>query len=217
MPDPNPYRPVRIKVFIDYWNFQLLMNDSQKKDRISIDWQNVGEWLAKEASATAKKTDYSYEGTNIYTSHNPKKEADSYYKWVRNWLNKQPGIQAYCLERQTKQAPACPVCHKPVDNCPHCRGAMIGTIEKGVDTLIVTDMIRLAWEDAYDIAVLASSDRDLIPGVKFLDAKGKKVVQAGFPPIGSDLAQACWASFAIPPKAKEVIRPERPAVTKAGR
>ena len=56
-------------------------------------------------------------------------------------------------------------------------------------------MIRLAWEDAYDIAVLVSSDSDFVPVVEFLDLRGKKVVQAGFPPVGSHLAKACWASF----------------------
>ncbi|MEX2230053.1 MAG: NYN domain-containing protein [Dehalococcoidia bacterium] len=69
------------------------------------------------------------------------------------------------------------------------------TEEKGVDTAIVTDMIRLAWEDAYDIAVLVSSDRDFIPAVQFLDDRGFKVVQAAFPPKGADLARACWGSF----------------------
>jgi uncharacterized LabA/DUF88 family protein len=66
-----------------------------------------------------------------------------------------------------------------------------------VDTLIATDMIRLAWEDAYDVAVLATSDSDLVPAVKFLDLKGRKVIQAGFLPIGRDLATACWASFDV--------------------
>jgi uncharacterized LabA/DUF88 family protein len=83
---------------------------------------------------------------------------------------------------------------------------MVSSGEKGVDTLIVTDMIRLAWENAYDMAVLASSDRDLIPAVKYLDQKGKKVVHAGFREIGSDLARSSWASFDISPKIAEIIR-----------
>jgi uncharacterized LabA/DUF88 family protein len=70
-----------------------------------------------------------------------------------------------------------------------------GTVEKGVDTAIVTDMIRLAWESAYHIAVLASSDADLVPAVRFLDSKGLKIIQAGFPPSGVHLATSCWASF----------------------
>ena len=57
--------------------------------------------------------------------------------------------------------------------------------EKGVDTAIATDMIRLAWEKAYDVAVLASSDGDLVPAVEFLDLKGARIIQAGFYPRGS--------------------------------
>lgn len=81
--------------------------------------------------------------------------------------------------------------------------------EKGVDTLIATDMIRLAWEEAYDVAVLASLDSDLKPAVEFLNLKGRKVVQAGFPPSGVDLATACWASFDVFPNRKEIERPAK--------
>ncbi len=35
---------------------------------------------------------------------------------------------------------------------------MIRTVEKGIDTAIVTDMISLAWANAWDVAVLVSSD-----------------------------------------------------------
>lgn len=68
-------------------------------------------------------------------------------------------------------------------------------------------MIRLAWERAYDLAVLATSDADLIPAVEFLRLKAQKVVQAGFPPHGSDLATACWASFDIGKDRAEILRP----------
>jgi uncharacterized LabA/DUF88 family protein len=70
-------------------------------------------------------------------------------------------------------------------------------VEKGVDTAIVTDMVRLAWEGAYDVGVLASLDGDLVPAVKYLDTKGLKIIQAGFPPSGVDLATSCWASFDV--------------------
>jgi uncharacterized LabA/DUF88 family protein len=76
-------------------------------------------------------------------------------------------------------------------------GSMAGTVEKGIDTAIVTDMIKLAWADSYDIAVLVSADRDFIPAVEFLGSKGLKVVHAGFPPTGMELARNCWASFDV--------------------
>ena len=84
---------------------------------------------------------------------------------------------------------------------------MIATLEKGVDTLIATDMIRLAWEDGYDLAVLVSSDGDLVPAVEFLNQKARTVVQAGFPPRGVDLATSCWASFDVFPMRHEISRP----------
>jgi len=40
--------------------------------------------------------------------------------------------------------------------------------EKGVDTAIVTDLLSLASEDAYDVAVLLSSDADHIPAVEWV-------------------------------------------------
>ena len=74
---------------------------------------------------------------------------------------------------------------------------MAGTIEKGVDTAIATDMIRLAWEQAYDVGVLASADADLVPAVEFLDMKGFRILQAGFPPHGSHLSRSCWATIDV--------------------
>ncbi len=80
------------------------------------------------------------------------------------------------------------------------------TIEKGVDTLVATDLIRFAWEDAYDLAILASSDADLVPAVEFLRLRARKVIQAGFPPVGAALATACWASFDVFQDREEIRR-----------
>jgi hypothetical protein len=55
----------------------------------------------------------------------------------------------------------------------------------------------LHWEDANDIAVLASPGADLVPAVRFLDQKGRKIIQAGLPPSGVQLATTRWASFDI--------------------
>jgi uncharacterized LabA/DUF88 family protein len=74
---------------------------------------------------------------------------------------------------------------------------MRGTQEKGVDTAIATDMIKLAWANSYDVAVIVSSDRDFVPVAEFLQTRGLKVVHAAFPPKGSELSQKCWASFDV--------------------
>ena len=75
---------------------------------------------------------------------------------------------------------------------------MRGTEEKGIDVRIATDMIKLAWADNYDAAVLVSSDKDFIPVVQFLETRGIKVLHANFPPKGSHLTQACWDSIDVP-------------------
>jgi len=83
---------------------------------------------------------------------------------------------------------------------------MRGTHEKGVDTLIVTDMIRLAWENAYDVGILASTDTDFVPVVQFLQAKGIKIIHATFPPLGSHLTQVSWSSISIPSILEQLSR-----------
>ena len=80
------------------------------------------------------------------------------------------------------------------------------TEEKGVDVAIATDMIKLAWEDVYDWAVLVSSDRDFVPAVEFLNAKGRKVLHAGFPPgvvIWRPSAGGRWTCARICPVSSE--------------
>jgi uncharacterized LabA/DUF88 family protein len=180
--------------------------------RFEVDWLGLGPWLVRKACERIQITDYSFDGINIYTSYNPgTQEGKRFNQWTKNILSKGTGVSVECIERKPKNFPQCPVCHQEIRNCPHtgCGATMISTVEKGVDTLIATDMIRLAWEDAYDFAVLSTMDRDLVPAVKFLKQKGRKVIHAGFPPLGTDLASACWASFDVYRDRKEIKRPPK--------
>jgi len=207
----------RVRVFVDYWNFQITMNEKEgaaigaSNHKFSIDWIKLGPWLAQKACKIGGITNHIFDGVIIYASYNPKtEEGGKFSRWINTFLNRQPGIHVECFERRPKAPPKCPICHREIPNCPHCKGKIIATAEKGVDTLIATDMIRLAWEEAYDLAVLASSDGDLVPAVKFLESKAYKVIQAGFPPKGVDLATACWASFDVYQDREEIRRPPSP-------
>jgi len=53
--------------------------------------------------------------------------------------------------------------------------ALGGAVEKKVDIKIAIDVISLAYEDAYDTAVLVSGDGDFIPVVKKVRELNKKV------------------------------------------
>ncbi|HEV8240059.1 MAG TPA: NYN domain-containing protein [Thermoanaerobaculia bacterium] len=208
-PPPTPATAInglaRVRVFVDYWNFQLSLNEVTGDPKFGVNWKTLGAWLSQKAAALVGVPSHSYDGCIIYTSYHPSTD-QNYHRWATTWLNAQPGVTVNCLERRAKAAPKCPACHRPIVDCPHCTLPIKATVEKGVDTMIATDMIRLAWEQAYDIAVLATQDADLVPAVQFLNLKGRKVVHAGFPPKGRHLAAACWASFDVGKDAAQIRR-----------
>ena len=204
--EPPRVTSMRIAVFIDYWNLQLTLNKilTEKNGvddyRAKIDWKNVGNLFSTEANTVlgSPQSGFSYEGSYIYTSFNPSTaEGKRFRGWATGWLDRQPGINVHAKERKPKSLPICSSCHEQIDTCPHCSAKMVNTAEKGVDTLLVTDLIRLAVSNSYDAAVIASSDSDMVPAVEFVATLGKKVIQAGFPPKGVDLATQCWGSFDI--------------------
>lgn len=68
----------RVKVFVDYWNLQLSMNQRETAvsgnpdPKVKIDWRSLGAWLAKKAAEVAGLgVGFAYEGINIYASYNP--------------------------------------------------------------------------------------------------------------------------------------------------
>jgi len=53
--------------------------------------------------------------------------------------------------------------------------------EKGIDVMLATDLIVGAVEDVYDIAIIISSDADLIPAIKWVrETKNKQIIYIGF-------------------------------------
>jgi len=191
----------RVRIFVDFWNLQLTMNQRVARETgergFQFDWSKLPLWLTARAAELCGSPPFRYEGMHVYASFDPRANDQRFKNWIEMWLNRQPGLQVVLKERRPKDAPSCPACHTAIGNCPSCGSGLKRSQEKGVDTAIVTDMIRLAWEQSYDIAVLVSSDSDLVPAVEFLELRGRRVIQAGFPPSGSHLATACWASFDI--------------------
>ena len=52
--------------------------------------------------------------------------------------------------------------------------------EKGVDVQIAIDLVIGAVENIFDVAIVVSSDTDLIPAIKYIKSKGKIVEYVGF-------------------------------------
>ncbi|MBI4084405.1 MAG: NYN domain-containing protein [Candidatus Levybacteria bacterium] len=55
-----------------------------------------------------------------------------------------------------------------------------GTREKGVDVKLAVDLTVGAADDLYDVAVLVSSDTDLVPAIKYIQHKKKQIEYVGF-------------------------------------
>ena len=53
-------------------------------------------------------------------------------------------------------------------------------VEKGVDVMLVTDLLHFAWNDLYDVAVLVSGDSDFAYALQAVKNMGKYVEVAYF-------------------------------------
>ena len=76
--------------------------------------------------------------------------------------------------------------------CPHCGKQIRRTVEKGVDTAIVVDLIQGAIDETYDRAVLVSGDADFVPAVEFIQREGTQIIHAHFRNQANQLMNACW-------------------------
>lgn len=186
----------RVHVFADFWNYTL--NAQKVRQNFSTDWKRFPKILTREAVSLVDPGALPiYAGMNVYGSYNTVTEA-RLKNWATSVLDTFPGVNARFKPRtKIKGHPCCPACHKEIPVCPSCSSDMRGTEEKGIDTLMATDLVSLAWEGAYDLAVLVSSDQDFVPAAEYLQSKGIKVIQASFPPNGMLLRQKCWGSIDI--------------------
>jgi hypothetical protein len=63
--------------------------------------------------------------------------------------------------------------------------------EKGVDVQLAVDFVRLALDDEYDLAIVASADSDLVPALEFVRSRfAERVIEAiaWEPNLGCDAA-----------------------------
>lgn len=188
--------PERIAVFVDFWNYEL--STKREMADFKTDWPLMGRVIYSETATmlTPEHGAY-YCGMFVYGSYSSSEA--SLRRWATTVLPSFTGIKSTFVPRRKQVAgPKCPTCHGEVEICPACKGSMRGEKEKGVDTLIATDMIRLAWENLYDSAVLITADEDLAPVVRFLATKGKRVLHGKFPPKGAVLSRDCWGQIRIP-------------------
>jgi uncharacterized LabA/DUF88 family protein len=62
---------------------------------------------------------------------------------------------------------------------------------KGDDVYLATDLIKGAYENLHDVAIIVSGDADFIPAIKLVQKNNKKVINAFFPKSSSYLLRNC--------------------------
>ncbi len=195
----------KVYVFVDFWNFQLGLNRSVNFDKtFKIDWMKLPDVIGEVIQLLLPNDPIFVDEVRVYVSYDPQKDS-SLKRWANDWLATRPRYKVTIKERTKRDKPAyCSKCKTEIPKCPKCGTTLRGSFEKGIDTSIVTDLLKLAWEEAYDIAVIISSDADFAPAAVYLGEKGKKIIAAGFPPLGKTLRQSCWAQIDINSKKEEL-------------
>ena len=84
---------------------------------------------------------------------------------------------------------------------------VIRTIEKGVDTRIVTDLFSGAIDSTFDVALLVSNDSDFCPAIQTIqDRLDKQVIHVGFRRGGDEIRSACWSHILLDGKLSDSLK-----------
>lgn len=145
------YPQEKVAIFIDGAN----MFHASNYLKIKIDYKKLIEILRKDRWLLRA---YFYTGV---PSGNLPKEVYEDFKKQKGFLNE---LQNLGIKVKTM----------PLKKTPE------GFIEKGIDILIATDMVSLAFRNAYDTAILVSGDSDYVPVIEEIQSLGKRVENASF-------------------------------------
>ncbi len=96
------------------------------------------------------------------------------------------------LERAQQNAAFCKDCAPKLKNFLKDAGLQKISKEKGIDIMLVTDMLKGAFQDRYQITLLATGDADYIPAVELVQTLKKEVINLHFYAGSSgELRNAC--------------------------
>jgi len=80
------------------------------------------------------------------------------------------------LEEAKKISNFCDSCKQKMGSFLKNSGLHKLSREKGVDVMLVTDMIRAAYQNKYEVALIFTGDADFVPAVELVQFLGKEVV-----------------------------------------
>lgn len=223
MPDgKNISKDVRACVFVDFWNFQLNWNQrylsSEAKSNgsgVKCDWARIAPVIREESElllklAGAPDAILRITEMRVYASvlrNDPSERRLE--SWLRHRVAAIPNTVVKVRDRRIQEKTCrCRDCGHEVSVCPACLKRLRSAPEKGVDAAIVTDMMSLAWDDAFDVAILVTQDVDYAPAVRRLRGKGFEVINAAWSEGGRELAAACSGHIALDISGNRLVRTE---------
>ncbi len=193
----------RLRIFIDYWNFQLNWNERAGEAR--CDWLALPEALTKVTASMLDGGSVRFDGAHIYASvdhHN-----ENLLNWLETFLERQRGfiVKTARLVRRQRSI-RCPACGLELETCPECGEPYTISSTKGLTTSMVCDIMALAYDRAVDIPLIVSSDTELVPLMRRLLDRGLKVIHAGWRDGGSELSREAWASIDLDAMIPNLVR-----------
>lgn len=206
----------RVRIFVDFWNFQLNWNEYHSavgSGKITyIPWKELPSILVSEVSHGQP---VKFAGAHVYASIDPANPKDKKLnQWLHHTLASYTGYSIDVRERRPRKAIRCQEenCKAVIATCPACKSPLRGTVEKGVDAAIITDLISMAFDDNYDLGVLISGDADHAPAVQYIQKKtDKQIIQAFFKAHGDKLRNACWDHVFFDDLIAKLLPPALPA------
>ena len=198
----------RVRIFIDFWNFQIAWNvfHGRRETPVQIPWD---ETLPRILTAKVGQN-ANYVGTHVFASIDPNSAKD---RGLNRFLHIMDGFPGYTVTVKERR-PASPVkctndaCHAVITDCPVCKQRLRRTVEKGIDTALLTDIIKSAFDDTFDQAILISEDSDFVPAVKFIQERwAKQIFHAYFRGRSDELRNACWKHIFLDDFMSELVPP----------
>lgn len=194
---------VAVRVFVDFWNFQLGWNSiypvAAGTPPVKIDWKGLPTILMNELPAAlgGAKDQLQFKGINVYASVNPDPNGGDVKlkSFLHKILNQMVGYQVHVFDRKERRT------------TDEKGNTVIKTVEKGVDTRIVTDLFSGAINKTFDVALLVSNDSDFCPAIQTIqDRLDKQIIHVGFRRGGDEIRSMCWSHIILDGSVGESIK-----------
>jgi len=172
---------MRTVAFIDAGQFRpnIIASRLDLSNGKRFDWQKFKTFLQDKAGGGLIDVHFfdSLDETTI-------ERQGSFHQFLRNEL----GFQLHFTELKEKKR-----------ECPKCAHSWDEVEQKGVDVSMTVSVMKLAYSNAYDQALLCTGDGDFAPLVEFIrNSLGKRVVVIGWwNGVSPSLRDAAWETLTL--------------------